>query len=196
MKKQQLILYSLVPVGLVLLAGWSLATLSMRYTLAPESTMRIEGTSSVHDWACTVEQVQGWVDMDAAAVAVAKVEVTVPVEAIACKNKTMDKKVRKAFNVEAHPVIRYTFSAAEVQAGAEEGPVVLNTTGRLTMAGTARDLSMAVTGERLADGRLRFSGQVPLLMTDFGIKPPTALLGTLKTGDRVVVHFDVIAGAS
>jgi hypothetical protein len=28
-------------------------------------------------------------------------------------------------------------------------------------------------------------------MTDFGIDPPTALLGTLKTRDEVTVYFDV-----
>jgi hypothetical protein len=31
-------------------------------------------------------------------------------------------------------------------------------------------------------------------MTDFGVKPPTALLGTLKTDNKVVVKFELVVG--
>ena len=51
---------------------------------------------------------------------------------------------------------------------------------------------MIVEGRRLPDGQFRLTGSLPLLMTDFGIDPPKAMPGTLKTGDRVVVHFDVV----
>jgi hypothetical protein len=30
-------------------------------------------------------------------------------------------------------------------------------------------------------------------MTDFALKPPTAMFGALRTGDEVVVNFDVVA---
>jgi hypothetical protein len=32
-------------------------------------------------------------------------------------------------------------------------------------------------------------------MSDYGMKPPTAMLGTIKTGDAVTVHFDLVANA-
>jgi hypothetical protein len=32
-------------------------------------------------------------------------------------------------------------------------------------------------------------------MTDYGIKPPTALFGRLKTGDEVTVKFELVVGA-
>lgn len=195
MKKQPPSRYSLLLAAFLLLAGWTLTT-PMRYTLAPESTMHIEGTSSIHDWTCTVGKVAGSVDTEADAagsVSVMRVEVTVPAGEIDCKNGTMDKKTRKALDVTAHPVITYVLNAADGLAEAGQGRFTLKTTGRLTIAGVDRPLAMTITGERLADGRFRFSGQTPLLMSDFGIAPPTAMLGTLKTGDRVVVHFSVIA---
>jgi hypothetical protein len=36
---------------------------------------------------------------------------------------------------------------------------------------------------------------VPIKMTDFGIKPPTAIFGRLKTGDEVKVNFELNVGA-
>jgi hypothetical protein len=36
---------------------------------------------------------------------------------------------------------------------------------------------------------------VPIKMTDFGIKPPTAIFGTLRTGDEVKVNFALTVGA-
>jgi len=35
-------------------------------------------------------------------------------------------------------------------------------------------------------------GSKALLMSDFGIKPPTMFLGTLKTADRVVVEWRLV----
>ena len=32
-------------------------------------------------------------------------------------------------------------------------------------------------------------------MTDYGIKPPTAIFGRLKTGDEVKVNFELTVGA-
>lgn len=196
MKKTPFTRNSLLLAGLFLLAGWTLTTTLVRYSLQPESTLWIEGTSSIHDWTCTVDRVTGSVEMETAAtglVSVLDVEVTIPVEAIECNKGTMNKKTRKALNANTHPTIHYVFDEATVLPGEDEGSFELKTTGRLTLAGVERPVEMTVAGKRLDDGRFRFTGQTPLLMTDFNVKPPKAMLGTLKTGNRVVVHFDVVA---
>lgn len=196
MQKTTFTRYSLLLAGLFLLAGWTLTMTLDRYTFQPESALWIEGTSSVHDWTCTVERVTGSLEKETASaglIPVPRAEVAVPVEAIECNNGTMNKKTRKALNADAHPTIRYVLDEATALPGAADGSFDLKTTGRLTIASVDQPVEMTVAGERLADGRFRFTGQTPLLMTDFGVEPPTALLGTLKTGDRVVVHFDVVA---
>jgi hypothetical protein len=35
------------------------------------------------------------------------------------------------------------------------------------------------------------TGKVPVTMTTWGIKPPTLMLGALKVGETVTVHFDL-----
>jgi hypothetical protein len=43
----------------------------------------------------------------------------------------------------------------------------------------------------VADGSISFAGSKKLKMTDYKIKPPTALLGSLTTGDEVEIVFQV-----
>ncbi len=180
---------------IMLSGGWSRMETPTRFMLIEESKLWIEGTSTIHDWTCEIEQVEGFLDLEASATAVtepSRVEVSVPVRSIECNNGTMNKKTRKALAADAHPLILYELLDAEVLPGPANDAFQLKTTGRLMIAGTTKSIEMTVEGRRLPDGRFRLTGSLPLLMTDFGIDPPKAMLGTLKTGDRVVVHFDVV----
>ena len=42
-----------------------------------------------------------------------------------------------------------------------------------------------------SNGIITVRGKKKLLMTDYGIKPPTFMLGMLKTGNEVSVEFEV-----
>jgi hypothetical protein len=46
--------------------------------------------------------------------------------------------------------------------------------------------------EEQRDGTVRARGALPILMTDYGISPPTALFGVLRTENRIVVKFDLL----
>jgi polyisoprenoid-binding protein YceI len=61
----------------------------------------------------------------------------------------------------------------------------------LTIAGTAKKTDLYVQGKVGGDGSLTFNGSKKLKMTDFGIKPPTALMGTMTVGDEVEIVFSV-----
>lgn len=61
----------------------------------------------------------------------------------------------------------------------------------LTIAGVQRTVKMTVTSDLLPDGTRRARGTVPILMTDFGIKPPRPWGGLLRTADRVLIQFEI-----
>ena len=67
----------------------------------------------------------------------------------------------------------------------------LSTNGNLTLAGVTRQIQMDVNVEETSEG-IRYTGSVPLKMSDFEIRPPTAMFGALRTGDEVTVGFDVV----
>lgn len=194
MRHQGVSLLALLLTGLLITAGWTRIGEPNTLTLRSESKVWVEGTSTIHEWTCDVQKVTGSVVSETTGVvSVTGVNVQIPVEEIACKNGTMDKKTYEALKGKAHPVIEYKLDVSEVLPGSDENHFELRTKGHLEIAGVARPIEMTVSGQRLGDGRFKFSGETPLLMSDYDIDPPKAMLGTLKTGDRVVVHFEVVA---
>jgi hypothetical protein len=64
-----------------------------------------------------------------------------------------------------------------------------DTVGRLSIAGVTRTLKMPVTVKALEDQQFEISGSTKIRMTDFGVTPPTAIFGLLRTGDQITIHF-------
>jgi polyisoprenoid-binding protein YceI len=67
----------------------------------------------------------------------------------------------------------------------------LRAVGVLKVAGVEREGALDITIERKGSA-MSVQGQTQFLMTDFGIKPPTAMLGMLKTDPKVSVAFEVV----
>ena len=194
-------------------AGVALITLAVaaagaqetaRVAVSPESKLWIEGTSNLHGWSCKATTLDAAVELDAAAAAqmtvappkaLKKVHVKVPVKSIKCGHGGMDDNVYKALKADESPEISYIMATFEAVPSEAKDSFTLHTVGTLTIAGKENKVSMDVLATRLADGTVKATGMVPIKMTDFGIKPPTAIFGRLKTGDEVKVNFELSVGA-
>lgn len=156
-----------------------------------KAALWVTGTSNLHDWRCDAAAAQLQTRFEASGDALAGLlpsaaEVTVQVKALGCGNDTMDQKLKDALKMRAHPEIRFRLaSVREVNGGTR-----LLAQGLLSIAGVERRVSLLVTIDRDAQAQT-VRGSFPVQMTEFGVKPPTALLGTLKTGNQVVVHFEL-----
>jgi polyisoprenoid-binding protein YceI len=175
-----------------------------RVAVSPESKLWIEGTSNLHGWSCKATTLDAAVELDAAAAAqvnaappkaLKKVQVKVPVKSIKCGHGGMDDNLYKALKADETPDISYIMATFEAASGEAKDSFTLHTVGTLTIAGKENKVSMDVLATRLADGSVKATGMVPIKMTDFGIKPPTAIFGRLKTGDEVKVNFELSVGA-
>lgn len=67
----------------------------------------------------------------------------------------------------------------------------VESSGQLMVAGVQRWVKMTVRADRLPDGSYRARGTVPILMTDFGIKPPRPWGGILRTDNEVLIQFEI-----
>lgn len=186
-----------------LFATTAAAQLTVRVAVAPESKLWIEGTSNLHGWSCTADTFDAVIELDAAAASqlstaapktLKRVEVKVPVKALKCGHGGMDGNLYKALKADESPSISYIMASFDAAAGENDG-FTLKTAGTLALAGKENKLSMDVVATRLPDGTVKAVGMVPIKMTDFGIKPPTAMFGTLRTGDEVKVNFALTVGA-
>src|SRR5438477_164984 len=63
--------------------------------------------------------------------------------------------------------------------------------GMLKIAGVEKEIAFDLKAAATAT-TLTVSGDVPLLMTDFGIAPPKAMLGMLKTDNKITVKFETV----
>jgi polyisoprenoid-binding protein YceI len=175
-----------------------------RVAVAPESRLWIEGTSNLHGWSCKATTLDAAVELDAATatqVSVAppkslkRVQVKVPVRSIKCGHGGMDDNLYKALKADDSPDISYIMATFDAVPGEVKDSFTLHTIGTLSIAGKENSLAMDVTATRMPDGTVKAIGVVPIKMTDYGIKPPTAIFGRLKTGDEVKINFELSVGA-
>lgn len=167
-------------------------------TLQPESRLWIEGTSTVRSFRCTAAGFDVTVETlgngAVAAVligvkAVRSVEVNVPAARLDCSNGTMNTHMRKAIKAEQFPAIAFRMTAYEAAPGSEG--VAGTITGTLTLGGVERTIMMPARGVE-QNGMLRVTGSQAIRMTDFGLRPPTLMLGAIKVNDPITVSFDLL----
>lgn len=154
----------------------------------------INGTSNLHPWQSKANEVRAYGSMQADAgglKAIQSLSVEIPVKSIkSAKGSIMDNKTYDALNANNYPNIQYKLDKV-TSLNSKGGGFNLNASGNLTIAGATKRIDMYVEGWLGGDGSITFKGSRKMKMTDFGIKPPTALMGTLTTGDEVEIVFQV-----
>lgn len=156
-------------------------------------SLTIKGTSNLHDWESQAKEVRanGAFTVDAGVLqAINSLSVEIPVKSIkSAKGSIMDNKTYGALKANKYALITFKLEKATVSKKSDRYDV--NASGALTIAGSTNKVSFYVQGKSAADGQLTFSGSYKLKMTDYGIEPPTALLGTMTTGDEVEIVFKI-----
>jgi polyisoprenoid-binding protein YceI len=169
-------------------------------TLAPGSKLWLEGDSTLHKFSSSATKVEAAAELDGtfaagspdarAAVAggaLKSLRVAVPVAGLKSGESGLDKNLGKALKQDAAPVIRFTLVDYKAEE-AKDGSLLVKAHGRLAIAGVEKDAVVEATCRFGPDG-VEVTGAKDVLMSDFGVKPPVLMLGTIKTADKVVVRF-------
>ena len=160
----------------------------------------IAGTSNVHDYKATTTilritkvQLASTVAANAPWDEVIKpgaleaFEIAIAAHTLKSGKEGLDKNMYKALNTAQHPDI--TFRLLKIEPGAAAGS--LKAAGLLKIAGTERDVTLDLKTEP-KDATLIVRGELPIVMTDYGVKPPKAMLGVIKTNPKVTVTFEIV----
>jgi polyisoprenoid-binding protein YceI len=176
---------------------------AIRLRLDPSSELTIEGTSSLHAFHCKTNKINAYVDVDPGyakdltkiARPIVSVKVNVVVRTLSCGNTQMDKNMYGTLKADENPIIKYTMTGYDILDGsASPAAFVAKTTGSLTISGKEKAIDMKINAERLSDGMATAQAEQAILMTDFGIEPPSFMFGTLKVGNEIKVKFNLKAG--
>jgi polyisoprenoid-binding protein YceI len=154
-------------------------------------SMHVSGTSTMHAWQSSVENFSATGSFVVASndlVEVKDVVVKIPVTSIkSTKGKVMDNKTYEAFNHEKHPQIVFVMKSQTVNASNS----TIDLKGTLSMAGKTLPVDLKVNYKLSSGGELRITGAKQITMTDFGMEPPTAMMGAIKVGNDISVTFEI-----
>ncbi|MBS4065470.1 MAG: YceI family protein [Chitinophagaceae bacterium] len=156
----------------------------------------INGTSTMHDWSSNATNVKIEGDFTINNGTIEKINngtVNVATKSIkSTKNSgIMDSRTHETLKADKFPNIIYTVTKiGSVQQNGNEATVVIN--GNLNIGGTSKPTDLTVKMKVLPNGDIEVKGTRKILMSTYGIKPPSFMLGALKVGDEVNLDFSAI----
>ena len=161
------------------------------YILGDGSTIKVDGASNRSDWSVEATSFSGMFTLtDGAPV---EGNFSIPVSDMKSgRSLIMDRLMHSTFDAAANPDISFVMESAEP--GDEEGWWVVS--GQLTMAGATNPVSVLLEQQGAVGRTVRYAGSQGLDMTDYGMKPPTAMFGSLHTSADVTIHFDLLLAST
>ncbi|MBL6446034.1 YceI family protein [Fulvivirga sp. 29W222] len=182
-------LYFMIPI-LVISIGVKGQT---NYNLSSVKKLEVAGTSTLHDWTMPTETAEGTASIDIddnTLKSVSSLTVTMKGETLKSGKSGMDDNAYKALKTKKHPEI--TFKLKQVKSITKKSTYYLvDAVGTFTIAGESRTVNVQTKAYPTAT-TVTFTGSKDLKLTDFNIDPPTALLGTVKTGNEITINFNLI----
>jgi len=198
-------------VVLLAMALSSSAADKTRFNAKPGKDMRvrIEGTSTVHDWqvegpiiAGNLTVGEGFPTEPGMAAKPGKLDAAVdfriPVNSLKSIEKDgrpysdrMDEVMQEKLKSPPNRNITFHLTGLELKetAKTKDDPYLCEAKGELAVAGTTNKITFPVSILPLAGKRIKVSGKTSISMKDYKVEAPV-LVGILSTGDKVTLSFE------
>ena len=164
---------------------------------AANADIKVSGTSNLHDWAMEDKDVACTAIFtfptakDIVPTGLETLRVSFPVHNLKSGKSGMDSKAYTALNAKDGGNIVFTSTTSTVVPGVNR-QFRVKSNGHLTIAGVMKPMVMDAACQAAPDGTISCTGTEKMKMSDFRIKPPTYMLGALKTGDALTIDFKLI----
>ncbi len=158
-----------------------------------KSSLNVTGSSNLHDW-----RIEGMLFNGAGVFiiendhfkTISELTFNVIVDRLKASKVAMNKSIQIALKAKLYPTINFKLEKLNRLTEIGFQTYTAESSGQLTIAGVTKPIDL-IFDISVLNSKVRIEGIKYLKMTDFNIKPPTALLGMLKTGDSVKVEFDL-----
>lgn len=177
---------------LVLLTGATYPARNL-YVLSADYSVTIAGTSNLRDWKEMVNQVSGAMEAEIntdGSISLSSIRISMDVLSIKSDmGRVMDGKTYEALKANTYPEIVFTLNTPLKLIPVVDCGTAVAVRGNLVLAGVCKPVTMQVKTFAIGRGALEFEGYEHLKMTDFGVKPPSALFGTMRASPDITIHF-------
>ncbi|SRX55458.1 YceI family protein [Aequorivita sp. CIP111184] len=158
-------------------------------------SMKLNGTSTFHDWEMDATRAKGEAQLifsttnESELASIKALSFTLEVKDLKSDNSKLDKNAYKALKADKYKYISYKLTSSEESP--EKGGFLLKTRGKLTIAGTTKDIAMDIHLIINQNTAITYKGSYELNMTDYNVEPPSFMLGAMSTGDALKLDFEV-----
>ncbi len=159
----------------------------------------IRGSSTFHKWSITTHGLSGFATFalgkqkGSLTVMTALKSITLNIGVLSLRGsdgRGMDKTIYTNLKSKADPTIVYKLSHAVLTPtpGRGKPDYYFKTRGTLTAAGVSKNIMLVLAVLPRPGGRLSISTHTVLTFREFGISPPTALLGIIRADNKLKVQ--------
>ncbi len=159
--------------------------------------IKVLGTSNLHNWSMEAKEITCSAKFGFGSGAnvlpqsLTGLDLAIPVHNLKSGESLMDSRAYNALKADKYGMITFT-SASSVIAPGQRNQFQVKSAGTMTIGGVAQPVILTVACQVNADGSIACSGSQQLKMTDYQIKPPSFMLGALKTGDLLTINYSII----
>ncbi|HLW50310.1 MAG TPA: YceI family protein [Sphingobacteriaceae bacterium] len=154
----------------------------------------IKGTSTLHDWDMKSSRGQTKATFGLTGdqvTSVTALSFTIVAESLKSDRNGLDKNAYKALNTDKHKQISFTMTSGTVTPAAGN-KFKVTATGNLNISGNSKRVTLTGDGQyNPADKSITVTGSTKFKMSEFQVKPPVLMMGTIKTGDDITIDYQV-----
>jgi hypothetical protein len=176
--------------------------LDRTYSISRNSKLTLEGKTNVNIFNCNcaehfTPQVFSFRQQsdESAELVFQRTGLKLAVRNLDCGNKLMNKDLQKALNADNHPFIHIELlkiknDPCKRPQGYQDW-IKIKALARLTINGHCNDYWIDILARKTGSHQFRFIGSKKIQMTQFGVIPPTAMMGMVKVEDEIKIKLDL-----
>ncbi|MBP7497169.1 MAG: YceI family protein [Bacteroidales bacterium] len=176
----------------ILLISFVASQAQQTFKLIQESnSVIINGTSSMHDWKMKASKMESIIEIElnnSELKKINKANFICHSKSIKGDSRIMNDKTSDALKAEKYPEIKFVQVSLDNLKNSN-GLFTGDITGDLSLAGKTKRIKVPFKGKILNNKTLSIETTVNVDMKEYGIDPPTAMFGALKTGKDVKIEF-------
>jgi polyisoprenoid-binding protein YceI len=174
----------------------SLIYAQANYALKGTPTIKISGTSTLHDWdmksSSAICNATFVVNAANQITAVNAIYFSTPVDNLKSGKGAMDKNAYKALNKDKYPNITFALTPGTTTITPKAGGIyTVKCKGKLSIGGGIVETDLEADCKVNADKSITVTGGKKISMKDYGVKPPSFMMGAVKTGNDIVLDFNL-----
>ena len=183
--------YQLILTGVFFMLLTAGSMVGQNFRMDNSSEIIVEGTSNIHDWEMKANSKKGGATItteDGKLTGISSLQVTVPAESLDSGKGGMDKNAYKALNTSEYKNIEFKLDEVKKIEAQGSDSYKVNGLATLKISGVSKQVPVTFT-VKLSGNKLQINGEQKINMTHYKVDPPTAMFGTITTGEDLTIKF-------